>query len=317
MEATRAEVGKLVVTPTALRVEATIEETVGGLHQAATEKGLTIRTELAEGGPRVLADDGRVRQVVANLVTNAIKFTPEGGEVEVGSLIDPEDPEFLRVWVKDTGRGIEPAALERIFERMHQEEDLEACRKGIGLGLYICKELVTRHGGRIWAQSVVDQGSTFLFTLPLFSVAGLLYPVVFPLDAHPNETVSLVTTRIRPLDFNATVPIQTALLDKAYEIHSDAVLRYGDALFPRSHGAGLSENFFIVAATQGDGVRSLVNRLTRAMARIGLDSVNAGFEVTAEVIEVPISGETDPHSRVRAVTEIVLDATKRSRSRSR
>jgi len=105
-------------------------------------------------------DGGRILQVLANLVSNAIKFTPAGGRVSIRVVADRNDIQFS---VSDTGIGIPDQALSAVFERFRQ---LSKDRRGLGLGLHISKCIVEAHGGRMWAESVVGVGSTFHFVLP-------------------------------------------------------------------------------------------------------------------------------------------------------
>jgi len=113
--------------------------------------------------PPVLADAARVEQVVVNLLNNAIKFTPEDGNVTVSAEVQGR---MVRFRVADSGIGIEPADLPRIFERFFKADRVRSDR-GTGLGLAIARHLVEAHGGRIWAESEPGQGSTFFFTIPL------------------------------------------------------------------------------------------------------------------------------------------------------
>ena len=100
-------------------------------------------------------------QVLANLVTNAIKFTPKGGEVRLRS---ERVGDQLRVSIRDTGHGIPTAMLDSVFQRFWQAGKDD--RRGLGLGLYISRSIVEAHGGKIWAESELGVGSTFCFTLP-------------------------------------------------------------------------------------------------------------------------------------------------------
>jgi signal transduction histidine kinase len=107
-------------------------------------------------------DAARVFQVLANLLSNAFKFTPPNGQVVV--RVERVD-DAVRFGVCDTGAGIAPEKLREIFERFHQLDSHD--RRGVGLGLYISKSIVRGHGGRIWVESEVGEGSTFYFTLPI------------------------------------------------------------------------------------------------------------------------------------------------------
>jgi signal transduction histidine kinase len=119
------------------------------------------------GMPLVYADPNRVRQVLINLISNAVKYSPSGGKVEV-SLVMVKEPAEMRVSVRDEGMGIAPEDQERIFmaffrARQHTDQLIA----GLGLGLAVSKALVEAHGGRIWVESTPGVGSTFTFTLPL------------------------------------------------------------------------------------------------------------------------------------------------------
>ena len=115
--------------------------------------------------PRVVADLPRVLQVVTNLVNNAIKYSPDGGEIRVSGRAEGGS---LHVSVADQGVGIPPRELDKIFDRFHRVDgDLARRVSGTGLGLAICRGLVEAHGGRIWVESEPGVGSTFTFTLPI------------------------------------------------------------------------------------------------------------------------------------------------------
>ena len=167
LDAVRAETGKLAVTVQPVELAPLVEDTVGGFAGRAADKAIHLSVEVQPGLAPVRADSGRVGQVLGNLLDNALKFTPEGGEVRVSAVADGE-PGFARVAVADNGPGVPADAAERIFERLWQvEDDAGPSRKGLGLGLHICRELVARQGGRIWVDSRPGEGATFAFTLPL------------------------------------------------------------------------------------------------------------------------------------------------------
>jgi len=131
---------------------------------AAAQAGLALRAIVPPDLPLVRADRDRLNQVFDNLIGNAIKFSPNGGEITI-QLADAG--EMVQVAISDTGIGIPPDQLERIFERFYQV-DGSVTRKygGAGLGLAIVRRIVEAHGGRIWANSELGRGSTFTFTLP-------------------------------------------------------------------------------------------------------------------------------------------------------
>jgi signal transduction histidine kinase len=111
----------------------------------------------------VEGDERRIRQVIFNILSNAVKFTPAGGAVDViAARVNGE----VRVSVADTGPGLAPEDHERIFEEFQQTEAGIDQHEGTGLGLAVSKRLVELHGGRIWVDSQPGKGSTFVFTLP-------------------------------------------------------------------------------------------------------------------------------------------------------
>jgi signal transduction histidine kinase len=128
----------------------------------AEEEGVALVVVPADDLPVAFADYGRVLQVFGNLVGNAIKFTPPGGRVELGAECAGE---WLRFWVRDTGPGIEPEHLPRLFDRFWQAR--RGTGAGAGLGLAIARSIVDAHGGQIWAESAAGGGSVFRFTLPV------------------------------------------------------------------------------------------------------------------------------------------------------
>ncbi|MBA2677926.1 MAG: HAMP domain-containing histidine kinase, partial [Ktedonobacteraceae bacterium] len=118
-----------------------------------------------------LFDRPRMTQVLSNLINNAVKYSPEGGEIEIGlSAVGDAWPGEYRealIWVKDYGIGIAPDDLPHIFERFYRARSLDGYLSGFGIGLYVVKEVLTRHGGRVWVESTKGVGSTFYAWLPL------------------------------------------------------------------------------------------------------------------------------------------------------
>lgn len=129
----------------------------------AERAGLTLRVECPQDLPRVMVDSQRLEQVLVNLIHNAVKFTKPGGEVVLGGEAGPGEVRFA---VRDTGIGIPADEIPRIFERFYRVEKSRA-GSGTGLGLSIARHIVEAHKGKIWAESMEGQGSTFYFTIPL------------------------------------------------------------------------------------------------------------------------------------------------------
>ncbi len=163
LDVARIEAGVLSVFGRPYPVEALVDEAVGLARVNAGQQGVTIdRAESEATLPLVLADRPRVLQVFANLLDNAIRHSPEGGRVVVGA--EPNGAEVV-ISVRDHGSGIPRDQLTRVFDRFRQLEG--GGRTGAGLGLAIVKGVVEAHGGRAWVESRTDEGSTFLFTLPV------------------------------------------------------------------------------------------------------------------------------------------------------
>jgi two-component system, OmpR family, phosphate regulon sensor histidine kinase PhoR len=137
--------------------------------QVQTERAnITLRVECAADLPQVQVDSQRLEQVLVNLIHNAVKFTRPGGEVVLRAELIPEaEPvdSFVRFAVRDTGVGIPEEEVSRIFERFYRVDKSRA-GSGTGLGLSIAKHIVEAHHGKIWAESIEGQGSTFYFTIP-------------------------------------------------------------------------------------------------------------------------------------------------------
>jgi two-component system phosphate regulon sensor histidine kinase PhoR len=162
LELSRTESGQapLRLVPTA--VADIVAPPAQRLQPQAERAGVTLNMDLPPDLPPVLADCDRLRQVVTNLVHNAIKFTPAGGEIAVSARAGHDE---VTISVRDTGIGIPADDLPRIFERFYKA-DRARSGGGTGLGLAIARHVVQSHGGRIWAESVEGSGSTFCFTLP-------------------------------------------------------------------------------------------------------------------------------------------------------
>jgi PAS domain S-box-containing protein len=139
------------------------------LREVFDETQLIVNTHkvrlMQSGVVNLIADKDKINSVVSNLVSNAVKYSPRGKSIEIGSEIQQDT---VVVYVKDEGMGINPQDLPRIFDRYYRVEGDDTRHiSGFGIGLYLCAEIIRRHDGKIWAESEVGKGSTFYFSLPL------------------------------------------------------------------------------------------------------------------------------------------------------
>lgn len=166
LDVTRMSRGALRIALTSVDLAPIVETAIATVQLAADAKGVVLRSHIEQSINPVLGDPHRLQQVVTNLLTNAVKFTPNGGSVDITLTVT--DSSTVEIIVQDTGKGIEPEFLPRVFDRFAQASLDSARKDGLGLGLAISRHLVELHKGTIRAESAgVDQGATFTVTLPL------------------------------------------------------------------------------------------------------------------------------------------------------
>lgn len=144
-----------------------IQETVLKLAPIAIREEIRLQLKLPDDLPPVKMDEARIKQVLENLISNALKFSSKGDTVSVSTEVKRNGRDCIQISVSDTGTGIQKENLERIFDRFKRIEHGKETARGTGLGLSIAKHIVTEHGGIIWAESAPGEGSTFFFTLPV------------------------------------------------------------------------------------------------------------------------------------------------------
>ena len=170
LDVSKIEAGKLDVCPEEIEYEPVIRDMVELFTPKAAEQGIDLSFEMEKDLPRVLGDANRLKQVITNLVGNALKFTPSGGGIKVRAFLSNKDGgRMVETAVSDTGFGIPEDKIEKIFskfEQVKEHRDKVKGQKGTGLGLAIAKAIVEMHSGTIWIKSRVNEGTTFHFTLP-------------------------------------------------------------------------------------------------------------------------------------------------------
>jgi signal transduction histidine kinase len=261
LDVTRARTDKLSLESQHANPATLVAEAFSTCTNNAAVKGINLHSRVAPGLPFVWADPARVRQILINLVENGIKFTPAEGSVTVGSEPFAEGDDFLCLWVSDTGCGINQADLEIVFDRLAQiKNPVEASRSGLGLGLFIARDLVSRHHGRIWVESQLEQGSTFFFTLPVFSLAKLFTHIftTHNLKAGAVTFIAVDVAAVEGADQADILPEIRGILERC--IHTGL-----DILLPEMSEADPVETFFIVACTGTTGSTVIEERIAREL----------------------------------------------------
>lgn len=177
---TAIDAGQLEIRPSVVDMAEVIEDTIIGVRAQLEENEITLNMNVPEDIPPVEADPDSVRQIMSNLLGNAIKSTPAGGSIEISTAIHEENgdspsipeaemiPAYLMISIKDSGGGIAQKDLSRVFERFYQaERPLIEGLGETGVGLSIVKSLVEAHGGKVWVDSEIGNGSIFNFLLPI------------------------------------------------------------------------------------------------------------------------------------------------------
>jgi signal transduction histidine kinase len=164
LDLSRLDAGKAELHEEPVQLGPLVSDCLRMVERQAQEGGLALSQDIASDLPRLLGDERRIKQVVINLLTNAIKFTPRGGQVIVAVR---HDPDGVRICVDDTGIGIAPDDLSRVFENFSQIDSTIARKhEGAGLGLPLAKQLTELHGGKLTLESVVSVGTAATVILP-------------------------------------------------------------------------------------------------------------------------------------------------------
>ena len=165
-----AEAGQLRLERVPVGVAELASNSLARVAAQGATKNIALVDEVPAGVPLVMADPHRVEQVLLNLLGNALRYTPEHGRITLGARWEPASVPMVTVFVSDTGPGIAPEDLPRVFDRFYRaDKSRSRATGGSGIGLAIVRQLVHAHGGRVWAESQPGNGATFYFSLPVAS----------------------------------------------------------------------------------------------------------------------------------------------------
>lgn len=286
LDAACVESGKTRIEPRCVDIGDLMQQAVAMTQPHAAEKHVGLATALDLTIPLVYADPDRTCQVLINLIDNGIKFTPPNGSVTVKAALVETDPTAVYLSVSDTGRGIPQDSLPLVFERLYHDPDaVDGNRSGLGLGLYLAKEIVSLHGGRMWVASQPGSGSTFSFTLPLYSLGKLLEPVITT-QGRLRESLVLVGVELAPRaktsrgSWKETCQQCLDSLRPCIQVDRDMVL-------PPMGMSGPVETFFVVASTDMKRVHILMDRIRQQVGSLPKLKASGTLRVTAEAIPGP------------------------------
>ncbi len=306
LEATRAESGKIRVEPRCITIGDLVQQAVSMMAATAKEKHVGLEVGLDSRIPFVYADPDRVLQVLINLIDNGIKFTPPEGSVLVKACIVEADPSMVYVSVSDTGQGIGPEAKALIFERLYQDPNsVDNNRAGLGLGLFIAKELVELHGGRIWVASELENGSTFSFTLPLYSLAKLLFPVI-TYQGRLREALVLVKVELTPLP---GIPRSNwkEICQRAQETLRRCVYVDKDLVLPVTGNVGLDETFLVAASTDLERAEIMMKRIREQLEAAAGFKTAGVLKLSAAVVDLPSRDDGPLEASVQTTADRITE----------
>jgi signal transduction histidine kinase len=308
LEATRAESGKLRIEPRCIDIGELIQQAVAMMRPTAAEKHVGLEVGLDQTIPLVYADPDRTLEVLINLIDNGIKFTPQDGSVIVKASRVETDPSAVYLAVSDSGRGIPPESLPQVFERLYQDPDaVDGNRTGLGLGLYIAKEIITLHGGRMWVASQPGSGSTFSFTLPFYSLAKLLSPVITH-QGRLRDAMVLVRVELTPRS-KAMRGSWKETCQRCLERLRRCIFVDKDLVLPPMGTSGAVETFFVVASTDMERVGTMMDRIRDQVGALPQLKASGTLRVAAEPIPGPPTADARTlEQQVWGVADFVTEA---------
>ncbi len=246
LDGTRAITGKLTIDPQPISVSDVIAGVSEVFHPRTRETGISLRLDVPGDLPSVYADPSRLEQVLSNLMDNAVKFTPQKGRISIHASRFDKNASFVLFEVKNTGCGIHPQEKKKVFDYLYQAQVSQGdSRKGLGLGLFICKEIITQHGGEIWVKSGQGRGCTFCFTIPVFSLKKILGSLLTPGNCQKSD-LALITVSVCPSSRALPLKILENANHVVWDVLKNCISSESEVLLPRNNSHKRSEIFSLV-----------------------------------------------------------------------
>jgi signal transduction histidine kinase len=307
--AIRSNSQEINIVSECFQIQALIHETMNMLRTIASKNNISLTSNIPKDLAPIHADPHRIKQVLNNLINNAIKFTPINGSVHVKGQIDQKDAAFIRITVEDTGPGVPVEEQEKIFEYLYQQDfGIDDRRKGLGIGLYICREIVTRHGGRIWVESQPQTGSKFHFTLPIFSLERLI-KTILTADKIVNGNIGMIRVDVAFDPPRKLTGQDAKTLNNIWKILNLCVLPDLDLVLPRVGKYLQGEIFFILASATPNGINALIRRIKAQLKQqTDLNEKGLNTSITSIPIDIPDSFKQQPYrSQSKKIIKIIDD----------
>jgi PAS domain S-box-containing protein len=292
LDLSRIESGRLKLRYSLINLNDLLRDTSDFFIGVAGHKGVELKYELPDKDVNIFVDAERINQVISNLISNAIKFTEAGGSIEIElKVLDNK----VRIGVFDSGVGISKEDTLKLFNKFMQVSGIAHLeRKGLGLGLSICRELIEKHGGDIWVESKLGVGSKFFFTLPLYYTVSIL-------DKQVRQEINKLLEKDTPVylinlvvvnykDFNARVKVKPALLVSEIRALVSSILKeFAKDFSGKSHllmtGLRRGECSIIVPAVRNESVNKfcdcLKSRINDYLTRFKIENVFIALGLTS------------------------------------
>lgn len=267
MDVARINSNKFTLHSRLITVAELVQNATAACADIAAERGVTLQVNPVEDAPPVLADPDRIHQVLLNLIGNGIKFSPRDSEILIQAT-STDDCGVARIEVRDNGPGIPEEEQDAIFDRLGQaNQNTNASRKGLGLGLYIAREIVERSGGDIGVHSTESQGSTFWFTLPNYTLTCTVCRAGAKDPAGP--ALSLLSVDVLPEAGSSPARgINDAVMEAARTLEG-CLQPCNDTVLPEHRPLAEGARLFAIVRSEPATLNRIINRVQSQLAASG------------------------------------------------